>query len=556
MSWDSLPLEIYEHIFKNLDFWDRKPLALVCRRWNQAVFSRSLCRNLCIELSRGDWGPDGDSEQVVVVDDEVVEASDRGYRVAYVKWCKDSDPEVLESIDRVLRELDAKCQLEGLILDAPLGQMLSEFFRSHGELLGRLKKLHVSTETMDTTLMMDRCVLRMARLETLFWREVVTKHQLQNKKPLFVIDAPNLQSAVVRFGDSDSNSGIIWHNSFLELNRSVNLKALKVHLHPRMWNGFFEQRLDALEHLTISHKTKDFQVRDWDAMFSKMPNLKSIQMWEANDMILEAINSHCPHLRVLLLDNVDLTGGFLSTNRVFPQLEHLRLESAKIQSNKTLQLPILKHLEWFNVSNQGDQMLTLFAPMLRTLRQSKQGVPDFVLTSKSPLEKLQLDLYGSDIPDHFFQPFPNMRDLSIRVSSACPALDRMIPHFRNINEFTLIAYNAPLQCDQMLNQMFNSCQNVTSLTLCGFNPNLELSFPVFAQIFRNRNLKSLKLYGLTITGNSFPLQLPPELETFELRNVKVMDIAFGAYVFPPDEPFRVVCNKGDDYCCYFSKDCD
>lgn len=556
MSWDSLPLEIYEQIFKNLDFWDRKPLSLVCRRWNQAVFSRSLCRNLCIELSRGDWGASGDSEQVVVVDDEVVEASDRDYRVAYVKWCKDSNPEVLGSIDRVLSELDDKCALEGLIIDAPLGQMLSDFFRTHGDLLARIKKLQVSTEMTDSRLTMDRCVLKMDRLETLFWREVVTKDQGLNRKPLFMIDAPKLQSAVVRFGDSDSDSGIVWHNSFLELNRSVNLKALKVHLHPRMWNGFFEQRMDALEHLTISHKTQDLQVRDWDAMFSNMPNLKSIQMWEVNDIILEAINAHCPHLRVLLLDNVDLTGGFLSVNRVFPQLEHLRLESAKIQSNKTLHLPILKHLEWFNVKNQGDQMLTLAAPMLRTLRQSKQGVPDFVLTSKSPLEKLQLDLYASDIPGHFFQPFPNMRELSIRVSSACPALDRMIPNFRNITEFVLIAYNAPLQCDQMLNQMFNSCDRVTSLTLCGFNPNLELSFPVFAQIFRNRNLKSLKLFGLTITGNSFPLQLPPELETFELRNVKVMDIAFGAYVFPPDEPFRVVCNKSDDYCCYFSKDCD
>lgn len=520
------------------------------------MFSRSLCRNLCIELSRGDWGESGESEQVTVVADEVVEASERDYRVAFVKWCKDSDPEVLVSINRVLRELDEKCQLEALIVDAPLGYLLSDFFRTHGDLLMRIKKLHVATETTDSKLIMNRCVLQMDRLETLFWREVVTKDHQPNRKPLFVINAPKLQSAVVRFGDSDSDSGIVWHNSFLELNKSVNLKALKVHLHPRMWNDFFEHRLDALEHLTISHKTQDLQIRDWDAMFYNMPNLKSIQMWEVNDIILEAINRHCPQLRVLLLDNVDLTGGFLSENRVFPQLEHLRLESAKIQSNKTLHLPILKHLEWFNVKNLGDQMLTLAAPMLRTLRQSKQGVPDFVLTSKSPLEKLQLDIYASDIPGHFFQPFPNMRDLSIRISSACPALDRMIPFFRNITEFILIAYNAPLQCDQMLNQMFNSCEHVTTLTLCGFNPNLELSFPVFAQIFRNRNLKSLKLFGLTITGNSFPLQLPPELETFELRNVKVMDIAFGAYVFPPDEPFQVVCNKNDDFCCYFSKDCD
>lgn len=489
MSWDCLPLEIYEEIFRNLDFWDRKPLSLVCRRWNQAVFSRSLCRNLCIELSRGDWGQNGDSEQVVVVDGEVVEASERDYRVAYVKWCKDSDPEVLESIDRVLSELNGKCQLEGLIIEAPLGQMLSDFFRTHGELLARVKKLQVSTETMDSSLTIDRCVLQMDRLETLFWRELVTKDQLQNRKPLFMINAPKLQSAVVRFGESDSDSGIIWHNSFLELNRCVNLKALKVHLHPRMWNGFFEQRLDALEHLTISHKTQDLQVRDWNAMFSNMPNLKSIQMWEVNDIILEAIHRHCPHLRVLLLDNVDMTGDFLSENRSFPKLEHLRLESVKIHSNKTLHLPILKHLEWFNVKNQGNKLLTLAAPMLRTLRQSQQGVPDFILTTKSPLEKLQLDLIASDIPEHFLQPLPYMQELSIRVSSACPALDRMIPFVRNITEFILIAYNAPLQCDQMLNQMFNSCDRVTSLTLCGFNPNLELSFPVFAQIFRNRNLK-------------------------------------------------------------------
>lgn len=85
---------------------------------------------------------------------------------------------------------------------------------------------------------------------------------------------------------------------------------------------------------------------------------------------------------------------------------------------------------------------------------------------------------------------------------------------------------------------------------------MELSFPVFAQIFRNRLLKSLKLFGLTIKGNSAPVQLPPDLAKFELRYIRVMDVAFGAYVFPPDGPFQVVCNKSDDCCCYFSKDCD
>lgn len=556
MSWDSLPLELYEHIFKNLDFWDRKPMSLVCRRWNQAVFSRSLSRNLCIEVSRGDWGPSGDKEQVVVVDEAVVEASERDYRVAYVKWCKDSSPEVMASINRMVRELDEKCLLEGLIIDAPLGQMLSDFFRTHGELLARIRKLQVSTETMDSRLMADRCVLKMDQLETLFWREIVSSDHLQNKRPLFVIEAPKLHSAVVRFGDSDSDRGVAWHNGFMELSQTPSLKALKVHLHPRMWNHFFEQRLDALEHLTISHKTQDLQSRDWDCMFSNMPNLKSIQMWEADDIILEAINQNCHQLRELLLDNVDLTGGFLSIDRTFPLLEHLRLETAKIQSNRTLHLPVLKHLEWFNIKNQNDHMLTLAAPMLRNLRQSKNGASDFILSTKSPLEKLQLDLYASDIPGHFFQPYANARELSLRVSSARPDLDRMIPHFRNINEFVLIAYNAPLQCDQMMNEMFKSCNNVTAITLCGFNPNLELSFPVFAQIFRNRNLKSLKLFGLTITGNSCPVQLPPELEIFELRQVKVMDVAFGAYVFPPDEPHRVVCIKSEDCCSYSSKDCD
>lgn len=279
-------------------------------------------------------------------------------------------------------------------------------------------------------------------------------------------------------------------------------------------------------------------------------------MWEANDAILEAINRHCHKLRVLLLENADLTGGFLLEDRQFPQLEHLRLETAKMQSNKTLYLPFLKQLEWFNVVNQNDQNLSLHAPMLRTLRQSRNESSDFTLSCKPPLEKLQLDLYGSDIPRHFLQLFPNMQELSIRISSARPDLDRMIPHFRNITDFTLIAYNAPLQCDQLLNAMFKHCNHVKAITLCGFNPNLEMSFPVFAQIFRNRNLKSLKLFGLTITGKSFPLQLPPELNTFELRHVKVMDVAFGAYVFPPDEPHQVICIKGEDCCNYSSKDCD
>lgn len=235
-----------------------------------------------------------------------------------MKWCKDSSPEVLTSINRMLRELDEKCLLEGLIIDAPLGQMLSDFFRTHGELLARIRKLQVSTDTMDSRLIADRCVLKMDQLETLFWRELVSTDYLQNKRPLFVIEAPKLHSAVVRFGDSDSDRGVAWHNGFMELAQTSSLKALKMHLHPRMWNRFFEQKLDAMEHLTISHKAQDLQTRDWDCMFSNMPNLKSIQMWEADDAMLEAIHRHCLQLRVLLLDNVDLTRGFLSVDRVFP----------------------------------------------------------------------------------------------------------------------------------------------------------------------------------------------------------------------------------------------
>ncbi|XP_062542815.1 uncharacterized protein LOC134210654 [Armigeres subalbatus] len=555
MAWDGLPLELYERIFRSLNFSERKPLSLVCRRWNQAVFSRSLCRSLCIELSRGEWDPSEGKERVVLVDDAVIEASERDYRVVYVKWCRDSSAEVLTSINRLLAELDAKCLLEGLIIDAPLGPTLCDFIQTHGELFARIQKLQVSTEKKDRESIAGQLTLKMDQLETLYWREIAPNGHQRHKEPIFVLNAPKLHSAVVKFGDSDSERRIAWHNSFMELDQCSSLKTLKVHLHPRMWTRFFKQRLDALEDITLFIRWRK-NCLDWDGMFANMPNLKSIQMRRVNDLILRAINRHCPQLRILLLDNVDLTGRFLSADRTFPQLEHFRLETAEIQSDKTLYLPNLKHLEWFNVKNQSDQSLTLAAPMLRTLRQSRDEASDFILTSKSPLEKLQLDLHESDIPEHFFQPFPNMRELSIRVSSGRPELNRMIPYFRNITEFVLIAYNAPLQCDQMLTGMFKNCNNISAMTLCGFNPNLELSFPVFAQIFSSRNLKVLKMYGLNVTGNSFPLLILPGLKNFELRQVKVMDVAFGAYVFPPDESHRVVCRQSDDCCSYSSKDCD
>ncbi|XP_058819731.1 uncharacterized protein LOC131682347 [Topomyia yanbarensis] len=562
MSWDRLPFEIYVHIFKNLNFWDRKPLSLVCQRWNEVIFSRALCRNLCIELSRGDWSKNSnggdDIENVRVLDEGVVETSHRDYRVVYVKWCKDSSSSVFNSIDRLLRGLSDKFQLEGMIIDAPLGQHLANFFRTHGDLLARIRKLQVLTECTESRLRLDRCMLKMDRLETLFWREIVPNDQLELYRPWMVLQAPNLQSAVVRLGDSDTDHGIMWHNCFLELDQCSNLNSLNIHLHARMWERFFEQQLSSLEQLTLRHKTPNLEIRDWNVMFRNMPNLKSLQMWDVNDAILEAINRHCNQLKVLLLDKVNLTRQFLLTDRVFPCLEHLRLESGEIRSNRTLCLPVLQNLEWFNVTNQDNQILNIFAPNLRYLRQAKHGQSDFILTHCVPscLEKLQLDLYASNIPDHLFRPFPNMRDFSVRISSARPDLDRIVPNVKNINEFTLIAYNAPLQCDAMLGQMFKHCEQITSLTLCGFNPNLELSFPVFAQIFRNRNLKYLKMFGLTITGHSFPLQLPPDLDKFDLRYIKVMDVAFGAYVFPPDGPFQIVCNKTEEFCCYFSKDCD
>ncbi|KAL9695048.1 hypothetical protein quinque_014333 [Culex quinquefasciatus] len=558
MSWDRLPLEIYVSIFKNLDFWDRKPLSLVCRQWNAAVYSRSLCRNLCIELSRGDWVREATGrtyEEVKLVDEGVVQETERDYRVVYVKWCKESDPEVLGSIDRLLRELDEKCLLEGMIVDAPLGQSLIEFFGTHADLLGRIRKLQMCTEATENT-SNQQLVVRMDKLEALTWRDIVMNNQVQIRKPVFLVDAPNLKSAVLKFGDCDSDVGIVWHNGLMELERGGSLKILKMHLNGSMWQDFFLNRLETLEHLSIILQKTSMTARDWDSMFANLPNLKNLQLVNVNDFILEAIHQHCQQLKVLRLEKVDLTVGFLSVDRMFPKLEHLQLESGNIRSNRNLVVPALKRLEWSGVKNLDNLSLTVIAPNLRSLKQSKYGHSDFIVSCCPLLEELQLDLFASDIPEHFFQSLPRLRQLSIRISSACPALERVLPNFRNIEEFTLITYNAPLQCDILLASMFKHCERVTSLTMCGFNPNLELSFPVFAQIFRNRLLKSLKLFGLTIKGNSSPVQLPPDLAKFELRYVRVMDVAFGAYVFPPDGPFQVVCNKSDDCCCYFSKDCD
>lgn len=477
------------HIFKHLDFWDRKPLSLVCHRWNQAVFSKSLCKNLCLELSRGEWSHRLEKEDVRVVDDSVVRASQRNYQMVYVKWCDHSTADVLATIDRLLHELDQKCELEGMIIDAPLGQQLADFFDAHANLFMRIRKLQVSVESTENRLQISRCELRMGRLETLFWREIITKDQPHLERPIFSMQAPNLQSMVVKLADSDSDNGNIWHSCLLEVDQNYRLRILRVHLHWIMWEQFFEQKLHTLDDLTIFHKFDNLAVRNWDVIFANMPNLRTIRISMVNDAVMNAIHRHCSKVEVLILDHVDLTNSFWSTDRAFPNVMHLRLDAGQIKSDRALLLPMLHHLEWFNVKNQDDHCLKIFAPVLSMLRQARYGSSDFALLNTPPLGKLQLDLYASDIPDHFFRPYPTMQELSIRISSARPDLDRVILNFKHITKFILITYNAPLQCDAMLNEIFKHCESVTSLTLCGFNPNLELSFPVFGQIFRNRNLR-------------------------------------------------------------------
>ncbi|XP_055637770.1 uncharacterized protein LOC129776245 isoform X2 [Toxorhynchites rutilus septentrionalis] len=461
---------------------------------------------------------------------------------------------MLNTIDKLLLELDQKCQLEDMIIDAPIGQQLADFFNTHASLFMRIRKLHVSVESNEIRLQITRCDLRMGRLETLFWREIITKDQPHLERPIFSLQAPNLQSVAVKLADSDSDNGNVWHSSLLEIDQCYRLRKLRVHLHWIMWESFFEQNLHTMENLTIFHKFDNLPVRSWDDIFSRMPNLKMIRISLANDAIMTAINRHCSKLETLLLDQVELTSSFWSTDRAFPNLVHLRIDAGQIRSDKALLLPVLHHLEWFNVQNQDNHCLKIFAPVLSMLRQARYVPSDFMLLTTPPLCKLQLDLYASNIPDHFFRPYPTMQELSFRVSSCRPDLDRVLGNFKHITKFILIAYNAQLQCDAMLNEMFKHCESITSLTLCGFNPNLQLSFPVFAQIFRNRNLRFLKLYGLNIAGKSSPLQPPPLLAKFEMRYIKVMDVALGAYVFSPDGPFRVVCKRTDEFCCYFTKD--
>ncbi|XP_062555502.1 uncharacterized protein LOC134220459 [Armigeres subalbatus] len=541
MAWDSLPLEIYQHIFRNLSFFERKPLSLVCRRWNQAVFSRLLSPRLCIFLSEAMWLMD---DRICLVDAEVIEASERDYPVVYVKWRSDSSAEKVASINRMLTELDKKCFLEELIVTAPL-EALYDFFQAHQQLLTKIKRLQVYTAKEDTEPIADRCTLKMDQLEVLHWDELTSGHA-RNDDPIFVINAPKLHSAVVEYNYYNS-----WPNSCMELSQYASLKKFHVHLYPEMRTGFFEKRSDALEEITLENNEK--LSWDWDRIFSNMPNLKSINMTSVDNDILCAIIRHCPQLRTFICRNVDLTGQILSVAGIFPQLQHFELKFAQIHSTRPLYLPNLKYFQLLHIENYNEQPFILDTPMLHTLRLCALKESDVIVAPKTSLKYLWLEIGNTGIPEHYFQPFPCLRKLDIFDYSWRSDLVRLMPYVAKITEFNLSVDLG--QGDPVLIAISKYCNNLSAMNLCGIgNLGLELSFPVFAQIFSKLNLKSLSVTRLTVTGNSFRLHILPGLKNLEFIEVKIMDVAFGADVFSSDESDRLVYDEHNDGYSYWSTD--
>ncbi|XP_058443915.1 uncharacterized protein LOC131425782 [Malaya genurostris] len=432
MDWSALPLEPLESILGKLKFKDRLACSLVCRRWNEALFSCPALAQTIVLVIGTSYGDEHEPEVLL-------RYSKRNYRLLAVELNNNVSS---AKINRCLVNVLDQCEVHGLSLFGMVNSVF-ESIRLHSVRFRSLTELSLE-------LTVDQLVL-LSSVQELTMEQLKKFHYIQlysGSAPASVavfLDAPNLESAVIVLESLGDEEALYREGPLLELRGCSRLKTLEVDLKGCMWQNFFTTMRPKLERLLIRRASDESEEYDWDMLFGNMPALHHVDMVYSNDAMLSSLSRNCSKLKKLVLNGFRYEDGSFgdNINRILLEELHVdgRLRSVLYSNQSTLTLKTVKKISWSNVKfSRVQYVFVVDAPEVTSVTVRWCDYRRFQLRPGDQLKSIDIDYYGNQTvaPNFFRASLDQLHSLILYINGSSLALVGQMDSFPCLKKLELI----------------------------------------------------------------------------------------------------------------------
>ncbi|XP_058838779.1 uncharacterized protein LOC131694249 [Topomyia yanbarensis] len=491
MDWTLLPLEPLETIFHQLEFKDRIACSLVCRRWNEVLFScPALARSIIFSI-----GPTYSTDLR-----SVIRWSNRNYRQITIVLNHDSDTALSELIAETAERWDVK--LVSLVGDPP---KVLNCMNLNANLFNSITELNLEF-TMDRAWpVISAQTITFRNLKKFNYLQVYTGSNPMGM--LFRLVVPNLEEVSVVLDSLANEEAMYWADPLIEIVECNNLKSLEVDLNCTMWERFFATERPTLERLVIRRASDEFQERDWNLLFRNMPNLRYVEFVFSNDIMLSNLTRNCKKVERLMLNGFCLHDGSFANNMSLLSLKQVHMDGwmngALFSLNSPLDLVHLEELTWKYVELAPAQgSFTLVTPELRRLTLRGCDYKRFLLEVGCRLEIIDMDYYEEQVlTPNFFDSLENLQHLTLHINSSSLKLVRHMRHLPQLNQLELVCSTERhgYDCNALFSSICSHCPELRELCIRNEHENyLSIGYRYFVQLVRLSKLRILTLQYITL----------------------------------------------------------
>ncbi|XP_058463847.1 uncharacterized protein LOC131438069 [Malaya genurostris] len=491
MDWTLLPLDPLETIFSQLEFKDHIACSLVCRRWNEAIFTcPTLARSIVFSI-----GPTCTSELR-----SVVRASNRNYRQITIVLNRSSNAKLFELIEEIAVRWNVK--VVSLVGDPPT---VLNCIRSNADLFNSITELNLEF-TMDYAWpVIPNQEIHFRNLKKMNYLQVYIG--TSNIEMLFRLVVPNLEEVTIALDSLANEEAMYWADPLIELLGCDNLKSLEVDLNCTMWENFFAIERPTLERLVIRRASDEFQERDWNLLFRNMPNLRHVEFVFSTDIMLTSLTRNCKKVDRLILNGFCLHDGSFANNMSQLSLKQVHMDGwlngALFSYNSPLDLIHLQTLTWKYVELAPVQgSFTLVTPELRRLTLRGCDYKRLFLDVGNCLEFIDMDYYEEQVlTPNFFVSLENLQHLILHINSSSSKLVRNMCHLPNLKQLELVCSTERhgYDCNALFSSVCAHCPELEELCIRNEHENyLSIGYRYFVQILKLFKLRILTLQYVTL----------------------------------------------------------
>ncbi|XP_062542584.1 uncharacterized protein LOC134210547 [Armigeres subalbatus] len=491
IDWVSLPLEPLEAIFRQLNYKDRLSCALVCHKWNQALFEcPSLAHSIVFSIDTAR------TEQL----QPIIARSDRNYRQLAIglrgPWTED----LVECLDQAVQRWNIRFVS---LVGEP--DKVRSCLISKSSFFSSLTELNLEFTLTRTWPAIDILEVELSQLKKMHYLQVYTG--ARQTFTLFRFILPKAEEISLVLDSLANEEAMYWEDPLIELFGCGNLRSLEIDLNGTMWQKFFAIDKPYMERLVIRRAIDEYQNRDWNVEFSKMPNLRHVEFTFSNNEMLASLNRNCKKIEKLHLNGFCLDDGNFVSSMQFPFLRSLHMDgwaNGSLFSNElSLRLDNLEELTWKYVELAPIQgIFKIITPNVKRLTLRGCEYARFEIDVGYRLTSLDMDYYGVQIvAPNFLDHLVHLNNLTLHISGRSCKLASKMHHLHNIKRLEIVCSTEIHGYD--CNTLFESvCQNLVYLeefVLRNEHENqLIVDYKKYSQLSQLSQLKKLTLQYITI----------------------------------------------------------